>query len=154
MEPPICCRIGGRWRRPESWRGSASPCEHRHPHRHAVGHLVGARDGVELQRRAAQVARQLRAQQRRDGATQPHHLDDAIAFANNSEFGLGASLWTRRDDVDPLVARIESGHVAVNGIVKSDPRLPFGGIKDSGYGRELSQHGIWEFVNRKTAWIA
>ena len=80
-------------------------------------------------------------------------VDHAIELANDSTFGLGASLWTRRDDVDELVARIESGHVAVNGIVKSDPRLPFGGIKDSGYGRELSRFGILEFVNRKTVWI-
>jgi succinate-semialdehyde dehydrogenase/glutarate-semialdehyde dehydrogenase len=79
--------------------------------------------------------------------------DEAVEVANHSQFGLGASVWTENKRGVELAARIESGHVSVNGIVKSDPRLPFGGIKDSGYGRELSHHGIREFVNKKTVWV-
>jgi succinate-semialdehyde dehydrogenase / glutarate-semialdehyde dehydrogenase len=80
---------------------------------------------------------------------------DAIRLANDSEFGLGAALWTRdRARAERLAARIEAGAVFVNGLVKSDPRLPFGGIKRSGYGRELSEYGIREFVNIKSVWIA
>lgn len=80
--------------------------------------------------------------------------EDAIRYANNSKFGLGASVWTKDPEKAALFAKkIESGSVFVNGIVKSDPRLPFGGIKNSGYGRELSTYGIKEFVNIKTLWI-
>src|SRR5438132_1454656 len=80
---------------------------------------------------------------------------DAVRLANASPFGLGASIWTRdRERGERLAAQIEAGSVFVNGIVKSDPRLPFGGIKRSGYGRELSEYGIREFVNIKPVWIA
>ncbi len=79
----------------------------------------------------------------------------AVELANASRFGLGASLWTRDTArAEELAAEIDSGCVFVNGLVKSDPRLPFGGIKDSGFGRELSAEGIHEFVNAKTIWIA
>ncbi len=81
--------------------------------------------------------------------------DEAIAVANDSEFGLGASLWTQNiEKGQTLARRIRAGAVFINGMVKSDPRLPFGGIKKSGYGRELSHFGIREFVNIKTVWIA
>jgi succinate-semialdehyde dehydrogenase/glutarate-semialdehyde dehydrogenase len=80
---------------------------------------------------------------------------DAVRLANDSQFGLGASLWTQdRVRAERLAAQIEAGAVHVNGLVKSDPRLPFGGIKRSGYGRELSEYGIREFVNIKSVWIA
>jgi succinate-semialdehyde dehydrogenase/glutarate-semialdehyde dehydrogenase len=80
--------------------------------------------------------------------------EDALRIANDSVFGLGGSIWTRDSERgERLARRLQSGAVFVNGLVKSDPRLPFGGIKDSGYGRELSRHGIREFTNTKTVWI-
>ncbi|RMW37940.1 MAG: NAD-dependent succinate-semialdehyde dehydrogenase [Nitrosopumilus sp.] len=76
---------------------------------------------------------------------------DAIKMANDSEFGLGASIWTKDlAKADKMSRRIESGIVSVNNVVISDPRIPFGGIKHSGFGRELSRYGMLEFVNLKS----
>lgn len=78
----------------------------------------------------------------------------AIQLANDSRFGLGGAVWTRDEQRGEQVARqIESGAVFVNALVASSPEVPFGGIKKSGYGRELSHLGIREFVNQKTIWI-
>jgi succinate-semialdehyde dehydrogenase/glutarate-semialdehyde dehydrogenase len=80
--------------------------------------------------------------------------EDALRVANDSEFGLGSSIWTA--DVErarKLAERVEAGQVFVNGMVASDARLPFGGVKRSGYGRELSAYGIKEFTNIQTIWV-
>jgi succinate-semialdehyde dehydrogenase / glutarate-semialdehyde dehydrogenase len=80
--------------------------------------------------------------------------DEAIQLANNSHFGLAASVWTNDlEKAKYVAAQLEVGGVFVNSMTKSDPRLPFGGIKNSGYGRELSTFGIKEFMNIKTNWI-
>ncbi|NKI15792.1 NAD-dependent succinate-semialdehyde dehydrogenase [Spongiibacter sp. KMU-166] len=81
-------------------------------------------------------------------------VEEALQLANETEYGLGAGVWTSNAQLaEELAMRIESGQVAINGIVKTDPRLPSGGIKRSGYGRELGPHGIKEFVNAKQVWI-
>ena len=81
--------------------------------------------------------------------------DEAVEIANLNRYGLGASVWTRDPQRGERIARvIESGCVFVNSLMRSDQRLPFGGIKKSGYGRELSELGIKEFMNAKTIYVA
>jgi succinate-semialdehyde dehydrogenase/glutarate-semialdehyde dehydrogenase len=80
--------------------------------------------------------------------------EDAIRLANDSEFGLGSAVWTAdTDEAQRLADRIEAGMVFVNGMVASDARLPFGGVKKSGFGHELSEIGIKEFTNAQTVWV-
>ncbi len=79
---------------------------------------------------------------------------DAIRIANETPFGLGTSIWGDKDEAETMVGDIEAGMVFINSIVFSDPRMPFGGVKKSGLGRELSKYGSREFTNMKTVWIS
>lgn len=79
---------------------------------------------------------------------------EAVKLANETPYGLGASVWGNPEEAEKLVPFIEAGMVFVNEIVASDPRLPFGGVKKSGLGSELSRYGMLEFTAKRTIWVA
>jgi acyl-CoA reductase-like NAD-dependent aldehyde dehydrogenase len=79
--------------------------------------------------------------------------DEAVRLANETSYGLGASVWGERDEAEELVPEIEAGMVFINKVVASDPRLPFGGVKKSGLGSELSRYGLLEFTAKRTVWV-
>ena len=79
--------------------------------------------------------------------------EHALELANDTPYGLAASVWSSTERGVALARQIQAGQVSVNGIVKTDPRLPSGGIKRSGYGRELGPHGIHAFVNAQQVWV-
>lgn len=79
--------------------------------------------------------------------------EEALAMANDTQYGLAASVWTETTRGEIMAREIVAGQVAVNGLVKTDPRLPSGGVKKSGFGRELGPHGIMEFVNIQQVWV-
>ncbi|MBM4380260.1 MAG: aldehyde dehydrogenase family protein, partial [Deltaproteobacteria bacterium] len=82
-------------------------------------------------------------------------LDEALRLANDSDFGLGSCVWTRDEaEATRCIRELEAGLTFVNGMVVSDPRMPFGGVKQSGHGRELGPDGFYEFVNRKSVVVA
>ena len=82
-------------------------------------------------------------------------IDEAISLANATRFGLGSNAWTAdEEEQERFVRDLEAGQTFINGMVASFPVLPFGGIKASGHGRELADHGIREFMNIKTVWVA
>ena len=81
------------------------------------------------------------------------NADEALAIANDTEYGLAGSVWSTAEKGEAMAAKMETGQVAVNGIVKTDPRLPSGGVKNSGIGRELGPHGIMAFVNVQQVWV-
>jgi len=79
--------------------------------------------------------------------------NEAVTLANETPFGLGASIWGDADAAEKLVPSIEAGMVFINKVVASDPRLPFGGVKKSGIGSELSRYGLLEFTAKRTIWV-
>jgi succinate-semialdehyde dehydrogenase/glutarate-semialdehyde dehydrogenase len=85
--------------------------------------------------------------------TKVRNNDEAVRLANDTEYGLGASIWGDPDEAEKLVPQIEAGMVFINKVVASDPRLPFGGVKKSGLGVELSRYGLLEFTHKRTVWI-
>jgi acyl-CoA reductase-like NAD-dependent aldehyde dehydrogenase len=79
--------------------------------------------------------------------------EEAVRIANETPFGLGASMWGEAEKAEKLVPYIEAGLVFINKVVASDPRLPFGGVKKSGIGSELSRYGLLEFTAKRTVWV-